>query len=204
VPPPTLRRFWMMLAHYHGQIFNASEIGRSLGVSSTSVRNYLDILTGTFMVRELKPWAENNLHKRQVKSPKIYFRDSGIFHTLIGINHKDELRIHPKLGASWEGFAIEQVMVATRADSENAYFWATHTGAELDLFINDFGRRRGFEFKYGDAPKLTPSMKNAMEDLSLEHLTVIYPGNRSYSLAEEIEVIGLRDFVMREKEIHKS
>jgi predicted AAA+ superfamily ATPase len=187
-----LRRFWNMLAHYHGQIWNASEIGSSLGVSGHTVRHYLDILSETFMVRQLVPWHEN-LGKRQVKSPKIYFRDSGIFHSLMGIMDRSSLLMHPKLGASWEGYALEETLRAIRP--QEAYFWAVHGGAELDLLCFRNGKRLGFEFKYQDAPRLTRSMRSSMETLRLDSLTVIYPGKIRYPLEKGIEAIPLRDFI---------
>ncbi|RYD37763.1 MAG: ATP-binding protein [Verrucomicrobiaceae bacterium] len=184
----TLHRFWAMLAHYHGQIWNASEIAGSMGVSSATIKNYLDILTHTFMIRQLQPWHEN-LGKRQVKAPKIYFRDSGIFHSLAGIRREEELFRHPKLGASWEGYAIEEIIRFFEPDQ--AYFWATHNGAELDLFLLKDGKRIGVECKRQDAPRITPSMRIAMEDLRLDELHVFYPGQKSYPLAENITVTPL-------------
>lgn len=193
VPPAALRRFWMMLAHYHGQILNLSELGRSLAVADTTIRRYLDVLTGTFMVRQLQPWFEN-IGKRQVKSPKIYLRDSGILHALMGPQDEQALRTHPKLGASWEGFALEQVLNVLQAAPEETYFWATHGGAELDLLVFHKGKRLGFEFKYTDSPRLTPSMKTAREDLHLDELTVIHPGKERFPLAEGIRAVGLEAF----------
>lgn len=193
IPPQMLRRFWMMLAHYHGQIFNASEIGKSLGISGATVRRYLNILTGTFMIRELIPWWEN-ISKRQIKSPKIYFRDSGLLHVLLGLENWSELQNHPKLGASWEGYALEQVIDFHHAKSENVYFWGTQGGAELDLFMMEKGKRLGFEFKYASAPRLTPSMKSAVEDLNLDQLTIIYPGEENYLLTKTIKVMGLKNY----------
>lgn len=192
IPAAMLRRFWTMLAHYHGNIFNASELGRSLALSDVTVRRYLDILTDTFMIRQLHPWFEN-LNKRQIKSPKVIFRDSGILHTLLGIDNHHELTAHPKLGASWEGFAIEQTIRLQGADPQDCYFWGTHGGAELDLLLMHKGKRLGFECKYQDAPKLTKSMRIAIDDLQLDHLTVIYPGTKAYQLAENIDVRGLRE-----------
>jgi uncharacterized protein len=185
-PAPALRRFWTMLAHYHGQIWNAADPARSLGVNESTVRRYLDWLTQTYMVRQLPPWHEN-LGKRQVKSPKIYFRDSGLLHLLLGIRNEHGLLTHPKSGASWEGFMLEQVLRVTRPDE--AYFWATHAGAELDLLTIKYGRRVGIEFKRADAPTLTPSMRIAFSDLKLDRLLVIYPGNRQYPLANGIDVV---------------
>lgn len=194
IPPATLRRFWAMLAHYHGNIFNASELGRSFGSSDTTIRRYLDILTGTFMIRQLQPWHAN-VSKRQVKAPKIYFRDSGLFHTILDISDLSQLQKHPKLGSSWEGFALEEVIRARGIKSHQCFFWATHAGAELDLLIVDKNCREGFEFKYTDAPILTPSMKISVSDLELQQLTVIYPGKKSYALGENISVINLEDYL---------
>lgn len=194
IPAQTLRRFWMMLAHVHGNIFNASEIGTSLGVAHTTVRHYLDILTGTFMIRELTPWIEN-INKRQIKSPKIYFRDSGIFHSLLGIHDLQALQNHPKLGASWEGFALEQITRAHHAEPEECYFWGIHSQGELDLLIFKNGKRLGFEFKYSDAPKLTSSMQLAYDTLQLDKLTVIYPGKSHYRLTTAIDVMGLENYL---------
>lgn len=190
IPPLGLRRFWMMLAHYHGQIFNASEIGKSLGVADTTVARYLDVLAGTFMVRRLAPWFEN-LQKRQVKRPKIYFRDSGILHRLLGIADLGQLVTHPKLGASWEGFALEQVIRLSGVPAEEAFFWGVHNQAELDLLLFLKGRRFGFEVKYTDAPKITSSERSALEHLQLERLTVVIPGEADYPLADRIRVLGI-------------
>jgi len=196
IPARTLRRFWMMLAHYHGNIFNASEIGTSLGISHTTARHYLDILTGTFMIRELTPWIEN-INKRQIKSPKIYFRDSGILHSLLGIPDLQALQNHPKLGVSWEGFALEEVIRSHHATPEECYFWGIHSQGELDLLIFKNGKRLGFEFKYSDAPRLTTSMQLAQDTLQLDKLTVIYPGNSHYRLTKEIEVVGLENYLQQ-------
>ena len=190
VPASAMRRFWTMLAHYHGQIWNAAEPARSLGVNESTVRRYLDWLAQTYMVRQLAPWHEN-IGKRQVKAPKIYFRDTGLLHELLGIQDADGLRSHPKSGASWEGFALEQVLRLIEPDE--AYFWATYAGAELDLLLFKNGKRYGVEFKRADAPRLTPSMKTALSDLKLEHLAVIYPGDRRYCLAERIDVVPSRE-----------
>jgi uncharacterized protein len=184
----TMHRFWTMLAHYHGQTWNASEMAGSMNVAAVTTKRYLDILTSTFMMRQLQPWHEN-LGKRQVKAPKIYFRDSGIFHSLIGIRNESDLFTHPKLGASWEGYAIEETIRSLEPDQ--AYFWATHAGAELDLLLFKDGKRIGVECKRKDAPKLTPSMKMAMQDLKLDELRVIYPGTKSYPLAANIMVTPL-------------
>ena len=190
IPPVMLRRFWVMLAHYHGQIFNFSEIARSLSVSDSTVRRYLDILCGTFMVRQLQPWHEN-IKKRQVKSPKIYMRDSGILHSLFDVRSKYHLETHPKLGSSWEGFALEEVIRAYQAKPHECFFWATHSGAELDLLIVRGNKRLAFEFKYADAPKITKSMRIGMEDLGLDTLTVIYPGNINFRLSKNVSVKSL-------------
>ena len=190
IPPRTLRRFWMMLTFYHGQIFNASEIGRSLGVAHTTVQRYLDILNGTFMVRVLLPWVEN-INKRLVKSPKIYFRDSGLFLSLLGLENLTALQQHPKLGAAWEGFALEEVVRRHGAREEEVFFWATHGEAELDLMVFQGGRRWGYEFKYADAPRVTRSMTQAIQDLRLDHLTVVFPGNDSYKLSPTVTATGL-------------
>lgn len=179
-------RFWTMAAHYHGNLWNAAEPARSLGVSEPTVRRYLDTLTGLFMVRQLQPWHEN-LGKRQVKSPKVYLRDSGLLHQLLGIRADRDLLSHPKSGASWEGYAIEEAL--NHIQPEEAYFWATHQGAELDLLLFKDGRRLGLEMKRTDAPTLTPSMRIALEDLRLERLVVLYPGNRRYPLAERVEAV---------------
>jgi predicted AAA+ superfamily ATPase len=196
IPPENLRRFWMMLAHYHGGILNASELGRSLGFTGKTIQKYADILTGTFMVRQLQPWFEN-IGKRQVKSPKIYIRDSGIFHSLIGLRTYSDLLVHPKIGASWEGFALEQVIMSLKVDQEQCFFWSTHQNAELDLLIFKDGKRLGFEFKYTTAPKFTKSMQIAMQDLKLDSLTVIYPGDLNYPLKEGIRASGLKNFLDR-------
>jgi predicted AAA+ superfamily ATPase len=187
-PPIAMRRFWTMLAHYHGQVWNAAEPARALGVSEPTVRRLLDWLAGTFMARALQPWHEN-IGKRQVKAPKVYLRDSGLLHELLGIANMPGLLSHPKAGASWEGFAIESVLA--RAQTDEAYFWATHGGAELDLLLIKDGRRVGIECKRADAPRLTPSMVTARKDLGLEALYVVYPGARRYPLAEGIEVVPL-------------
>jgi predicted AAA+ superfamily ATPase len=188
IPAAALRRFWTMLAHYHGQILNSCELARSLGLSDKTIRSYLDILEGTFMVRRLQPWHEN-LRKRQVKSPKIYLRDSGILHTLLEIPSRHVLLGHARLGASWEGFALEQALRLLRP--ENAYFWATHSGAELDLLFSREGRRYGLEFKLNEAPRVTRSMRSAQNDLELEHLWIVYPGRHTYPVDERISVLPL-------------
>lgn len=190
VPAATMLRFWTMLAHYHGGVWNAAEAARSLGVSEPTARRYLDLLSGLFMVRQLQPWHAN-LGKRQVKAPKVYVRDSGILHALIGLARERDVLSHPKAGASWEGFAIEQAIERGRPDT--AYFWATHTGAELDLLLMKSSRRYGVEVKFQDAPRVTPSMRIALADLQLHHLTVLYPGDQRYPLDPHITVVPLAD-----------
>lgn len=188
IPSATLGRFWTMLAHYHGQIWNAAEPSRALGIGESTVRRYLDLMEGLFMVRQLQPWHAN-LKKRQVKAPKIYLRDTGLLHQLLGIRSLVELEGHPKCGASWEGYAIAQAL--DRLQPDEAYFWATHEGAELDLLAIKGSRRFGIECKRADAPRLTPSMRIAMRDLALHRLWVLYPGERRYPLAERIEAVPL-------------
>ncbi len=188
IPSMTLRRFWTMIAHYHGQVWNAADFGRSLGTSENTARRHLDILAGAYMVRVLPPWFEN-IAKRQVKAPKIYIRDSGIFNALLQLGSLADMQSHPKLGASWEGFALEQVFSALEAS--NPYFWATHAGAELDLLLTIGGRRFGFEFKYGDAPARTRSMLAALQDLNLDRLFVVYPGDQEYEIDEKISVVPI-------------
>lgn len=189
-----LRRFWMMLAHWHGNIFNATDLARALDVSAPTVRRHLDVLEGTFMVRVLQPWHAN-LRKRQVKSPKVYFRDAGILHALLNLPDAAALRAHPGLGASWEGFALEQVVRLHGADAGECHFWAAHTGAELDLLIVRGTRRLAFEFKYSSAPKTTRSMRAAVAALDLDRLTVVYPGDGAFPLTERIRVAGLGPLV---------
>jgi len=188
IPAPAMRRFWTMLAHYHAQTWNASEFARSLGVSDKTIRSYLDVLTGTFMIRQLQPWYEN-IGKRQVKTPKIYFRDSGLLHSLLGIQTWHDLLGHPKVGASWEGYAIEQVLQATQ--SAQAYFWGVHSGGELDLLFAQGGKKYGVEVKFSEAPQVTPSMKNALETLKLSHLWIVYPGEHSYPITEDMTALPL-------------
>jgi len=188
IPAPTLLRFWTMLAHYHGQVWNGAEIGRALGVSEVTVRRYLDIFEGVFMLRILQPWYANVL-KRQVKSPKIYFRDSGLLHYLLGIRSEVDLYNHPKSGASWEGYAIEETIKALTPDE--VYFWGTHSGAELDLLLIKDGLRIGVECKRIDAPRLTASMRTAFDTLELSRLIVIYPGQLAYPIGENMMAIPL-------------
>jgi predicted AAA+ superfamily ATPase len=188
IPPATMRRFWTMLAHYHGQLWNASAIGRSMGLSDKTVRSYLDILTGTFMVRQLQPWTIN-IKKRQVKSPKFYLRDPGLLHNLLDLPDMHRLQAHPQIGASWEGFVLEQVLQVVRPSQ--AYFWATHSGAELDLFFIHGGQRFGIEIKFNESPQITRSMHIAAKDLDLHHLWIIYPGQHAYPVDERITVYPL-------------
>ncbi|MDO8608434.1 MAG: DUF4143 domain-containing protein [Phaeospirillum sp.] len=190
IPAETLRRFWMMLSHYHGQVFNASELGRSFGISDITARKYLDILAGTFMVRILPAWFANTA-KRQVKSPKIYLRDSGIFHALQTIRTKEDLLSNPKLGASWEGFALETISETLKNSMEGLFFWQIHSGASVDLFWKSGGKNFGVEFKYADAPKRTKSLEVAVSELKLEHLWIVYPGPETYPLSPDITVIPL-------------
>ncbi len=197
IPTAALRRFWNMLAHYHAQTWNGAELARALAVGQSTVRRYLDLLTGVFMLRQLPPWFEN-VAKRQVKSPKVYVRDSGLLHALLGTGSHGDLEAHPKVGASWEGFAVEEVLKAVRPDE--AYFWATHQGAELDLLLFKHGRRVGVECKRMDAPVLTPSMKIALGDLKLDRLIVVYPGERRYALAHRVEVVPLTELVVGEED----
>ncbi len=192
IPAVALRRFWNMIAHYHGQTWNAAELGRALALNESTVRRYLDLVTGVFMVRQLAPWFEN-LGKRQVKAPKVYVRDSGLLHALLGVGSRRELELHPKVGASWEGYAVEEVLKALQPDE--AYYWATHQGAEIDLLLMKRGRRIGIECKRMDAPLLTPSMRIAMEDLKLDELRVVYPGERRYNLSKKIAVVPLAEMV---------
>ena len=189
IPPTRMRRFWTMLAHYHGCIWNASDLANSLGVAHTTTRAWLDILTGAFVIRQLPPWYEN-LGKRIVKSPKVYLRDSGLLHALLAIEYKQQMIGHPKLGASWKGFAMEEILALIEND-KNAYFWSVHSGSELDLLVFLRGKRLGFEFKYSDAPSMTKSMRVVTSDLNLDHLYVVYPGEASYRLDEKTEVIPL-------------
>jgi uncharacterized protein len=198
IPAENLRRFWMMLAQSQGNIFNASDIGRSLGLTHKTIQHYADILTGTFMIRQLKPWYEN-INKRQVKSPKIYIRDTGIFHALLDIKNNDMLLMHHKLGASWESFAVEQLIQAHAAKAEDCYFWASHQGAELDLLITSNNQRLGFEIKFNSSPKLSKSMQIVLDTLSLDKLHVIYPGNIDYPLTNNITVIGFENYCLNIK-----
>ena len=192
IPAIALRRFWSMVAHYHGQIWNAAELARALAINESTVRRYLDLMSGVFMLRALPPWFEN-LGKRQVKAPKVYVRDSGLLHTLLGIPNQRDLEHHPKVGASWEGYAVEEVLKALQPDE--AYYWATHNGAELDLLLFKRGRRIGIECKRTDAPTLTLSMRIAIADLKLDEFYVVYPGKQRYALAKNVEAVPLAQLV---------
>ena len=192
VPAAALRRLWTMLAHYHGQVWNASEIGRALGEAHTTVRRHADNLSGALVVRQLQPWFEN-LGKRQIKAPKVYVRDSGLLHALLGIGSGAALAQHPKVGASWEGFVIEQVLAV--AGERNAYYWGTQSGAELDLLLLRGGKRYGVEVKHADAPRLTKSMAIAQHDLGLARLFVVYPGSEAYALGTHAVALGLPELL---------
>jgi uncharacterized protein len=192
IPAKSLGRFWKMLAHYHGQIFNASEIGKSLSISDHTAQRYLDLLSGTFMVRQLRPWYYNT-KKRIIKRPKIYFRDSGIFHALFALEGKKDILLHPKLGASWEGFALEEAIKTARLKEDEAFFWGVHAAAEIDMVFQKKGELYGVEVKYTQAPNLTQSMRSALKELSLKHLWIIYPGKESYPLDRNVTVISLAD-----------
>lgn len=192
IPAPTLRRFLTMLSHYHGQVLNYSELASSFGISDMTARRHVEILESTFMVRLLEPW-HINIGKRLVKRPKIYLSDSGLFHSLLGVREHAELLAHPKIGSSWEGFAQECVLRSIGKGIREIFFWATYSGAELDMFWQQAGKNWGVEFKYNDAPGLSTSMKIACRDLALEHLWVVYPGSKSYSLTKQISVLPIRE-----------
>ncbi len=200
IPAVALHRFWTMLAHSHGQIWNASPFASSLGVSEYTVRKYLDILTGVFMVRQLQPWYAN-IKKRQVKAPKVYIRDTGILHSLLGLKTQADILKHPRCGASWEGYVIEEVIRSV--DPDDVYFWATHQGAEIDLMFFKGGRMYGIEVKRADAPMMTPSLRIALEDLKLERIAVIYPGEKRYSLHKKIDVVPFEMILGGMKEMFK-
>lgn len=188
IPSATLRRFWAMLAHWHGQIWNGAEFARAFGVSHATVRRYLDLLTSVFVVRQLQPWFEN-ISKRQVRSPKVYVGDSGVLHALLGLTTRQDVVSHPKVGASWEGFVIQQIAHLLRAPAERCFHWSTHTGAKLDLLVMDGARRYGFEVKRSEAPKLTRSMRSALETLNLDRLDVVHAGTERYRLADRIRAL---------------
>lgn len=194
INPQLIRRFWHMLTDYHGQIFNASEIGRALDLDSKTVKRYLDILTGTFMTRTLRPWFAN-ITKRQVKSPKIFFRDSGLYHYFLNIKTFEEILVSSKIGSSWEGFAMETIVSFYNAEDQDCYFWATPSGGEIDLLIVQDNKLKAFEFKYSSSPKLTLSIISSIQDLKLDHLTVIVPGKENYHLHESVTVVGIERFI---------
>jgi predicted AAA+ superfamily ATPase len=185
-----LWRFWTMLAHYHGQVWNAAEFARAMGVGESTMRRYLDLLTDAFMVRQLQPWHAN-IRKRQIKSSKIYIHDSGLLHQLLGITSERDLLTHPKIGASWEGYVIEEILAAVQPD--DAWFWATHQGAEIDLLLRKNGCMVGVECKRTDAPKITPSIRTALVDLELDKVVVVYPGDKRYKLADQVEALPLKE-----------
>lgn len=190
INPSLIRRFWTMLCGYHGNIFNASELGQSLDLNHKTTRRYLNILTGTFMMRTLQPWHAN-IQKRQVKQPKVYFRDSGIFHVLMGVKTSEDLLLNAKLGASWEGFAMEEIISELKAEPEDCFFWATHGGAEIDLLINTPTGLNAYEFKFSNQPKITKSIQEAINTLALEKVSIVVPGNMDYPLSDQVWVIGL-------------
>jgi predicted AAA+ superfamily ATPase len=189
IPAPTLHRFWRMLAHYHGQVWNGAELARSLGVAGTTVRRYLDVLSGALVIRQLQPWREN-ISKRQVKFPKVYLVDSGLLHTLLGLEGKGDLEGHPKVGASWEGFVLGETVIRLGARGDEVFFWATHAGAELDLLVVRGRRRLGFEIKRTTAPSVTKSMHSAIETLGLERLDVLHAGATTFTLGEGIRAVA--------------
>ena len=188
VAPATLRRFWTMLAHWHGQLWNGAEFGRAFGVAHTTVRRYLDLLTSVFVVRQLPPWHAN-VAKRQVRSPKVYVGDSGILHALLGLTTREALVSHPKVGASWEGFVVRQITHLLAARPDQCFHWSTHSGAEIDLLVVAGNRRYGFEVKRTEAPRLTASMRSAMETLDLQRLDVVHAGRRLYNLAPRVRAL---------------
>lgn len=190
IPPLQLRRFWTMLAHFHGNIFNASDLGRSLNIADKTSRRYLDLLSGTFVIRQLQPWLYNT-KKRLIKRPKVYFRDSGLFHHFLDLQTENDLMHHPKLGASWEGFALEHTILRLGLREDEAYFWAVHTGAEMDLVFRKNGRLWGIEIKYNEAPRMTKSIYSAISELELQHVWVVHPGTDNYPLDKKITAIGL-------------
>jgi len=191
IPPVLMKRLWMMLAHYHGNILNSSELANSLDISNHTVKRYIDILSGTFMIRQLQPWFEN-IGKRQVKSPKVYIRDSGILHALLNLPTFELLSVYPRLGASWEGFALEEIIKAYDLQTDECFFWSTQSGAKIDLFCLHDGKRLGFEFKYTDTPRRTKSMHIAQETLKLDHLYLVHPHDRTFPISETVTALGLQ------------
>ena len=194
IPATTARRFWTMLAHGHGQLLNASALGRSFGISDTTVRRYLDTLTGAFVVRQLLPWHAN-VRKRQVRSPKVFVEDTGLLHTLLGLETQEDLERHPVLGASWESFAMQQVVAHLGARHDECFFWATHSGAELDLLVVRGNRRLGFEFKRTETPRMTKSMHSALADLELERLDVVHAGQATFPMTEQVRAVAARSIL---------
>ncbi len=194
IPSTTLRRFWTMLAHWHGQTWNGAEFGRAFGVSHSTVRRYLDLLTSVFVVRQLQPWFEN-ISKRQVRSSKVYIADSGVLHALLGLTDRTDVMSHPKVGASWEGFVIQQIVQLLRASPEQRFHWSTYTGAKLDLLVMDGSRRYGFEVKRSEAPRLTRSMRSAVDTLKLDWLDVVHAGTERYRLAERVYALPAGELV---------
>lgn len=192
IPSHTLRRFRMMVCHYHGQVLNCVHLGRAFGISDVATRRYVDILCGTFMVRLLSPWHAN-LKKRQVKHPKLYLVDSGVYHAVLGVRSEEQQYAMPQVGCSWEGFALECLMRRFPELEERVHFWSTHSGAEVDLFWELRGKRFGVEFKLSDAPKVTKSMGSCIDSLGLKHLWVVYPGRETYQLSKGVTVVGLAD-----------
>ena len=192
IPAPAMRRFWTMLAHYHGQTWNASAISRSMGVSDKTVRSYLDILTQTYMIRQLQPFYEN-IGKRQVKAPKIYFRDSGLLHSLLSLTEASAIMGHPKVGASWEGFALEQSLIALR--QPEAYFWSAYSGGEIDLIVEREGKRYGIEFKYSESPRIPPSIRSHAAKLKLEHVWVVCPAKKGFNVYDNVTVTSIAGFI---------
>lgn len=192
IPPAALMRFWNMVAHYHGVVWKASELARSLGTSEPTTRKYLDLLTGAYVVRQLQPWHES-IAKRQVKSPKVYLRDSGLLHAVLKLQNREDLAGHPKFGASWEGFVLEQILGIL--NERDAYFWATHAGAELDLMIIRHGKRYGFEMKCADAPAMTKSLQSAIDSLGLEHAWIVYPGDSAWRVHERVQTLPIGHLV---------
>ena len=192
----TMRRFWSMLAHHHAQLWNASELGRSFGVADTTVRGYLDKLTDALVLRQLRPWHEN-VGKRQVKSRKIYVRDSGLLHALLNLPSQSDIEAHPKLGGSWEGFVIDQIVQLLKVHADETFFWRTHTGAELDLLIVRGRHRQAFEIKRTTAPAITPSIRSALQDLKLKSVTLVHAGRETYPLAKNVEALSWLHLVER-------
>lgn len=190
IPAVAMRRFWTMLAHWHGQVWNASEFGRSLGVADKTARGYLDLLIGTFMIRQLQPWFAN-VSKRQVKAPKVYLRDTGLLHALLGVETERDLLGNPRVGASWEGFMIEQILCVL--NQPQAWFWAAHSGGETDLLVQYRGRWLGFEIKFAEAPTISKMMRKTAELLALDHLFVVCPARRAYTVSETISILPATD-----------